>query len=79
MIISLKIFLALISISFGYVSYFVIKEYKKFTTSKESESGSLIDKFMIGTIAFSCVSLMVLLSAFCVLLICSSLSIVLPF
>ncbi len=79
MIIILKIFLALLSIAFGYVSYFIIKEYKKFTKSQESESGSLIEKFMIGAMAFSSVSLMILLSAFCILLICSSISLILPF
>ncbi len=79
MVIILKIFLAMLSIAFGYITFFVIKEYNKFRKSQQSEGASLIEKFMIGAIAFSCVSLLILLSAFCILMICSSLSIVLPF
>lgn len=79
MVLILKIFLALLSMAFGYTSYFVIKEYRKFKKSKDSEDGSLIEKFMIGTMAFSSILLMFSMLAFCVLLICSSLSIILPF
>ena len=74
----LKIFLSLLSIAFGFTSYFIIKEYKKFRKSHDAEDGSLIEKFMIGTMAFSSVILMSSMLAFCVLLIFSSISIILP-
>ena len=79
MAIILKIFLAILSIAFGYISYFVTKEYNKFKKSQEYDGASLIGKFMIGAVAFSCVSLLIILSGFCILMICSSLSITLPF
>lgn len=75
----LKIFLAILSIAFGYISFFIIKEYRKFKNSPQSEGASLIEKFMIGSLAFSSISLIVLLAAFCILLICSSITITLPF
>jgi hypothetical protein len=78
-IIILKIFLAMLSIAFGYISFFIVKEYKKFKESQQSEGASLIDRFMIGSLAFSSISLMIILSGFCILMICSSLSITLPF
>ena len=79
MVIILKIFLAILSVAFGYISYFVAKEYRKFKKSKESEGGSLIEKFMIGAVAFCSISVLVILSVFCILMICSSISITLPF
>lgn len=79
MVLILKIFLAMLSISFGYVTFFVIKEYKKFIKSQEFEAASLIAKFMIGAIAFSCISLLIILLSFCILMICSFISITLPF
>ena len=79
MVIILKIFLAILSVAFGYISYFIAKEYKKYKKSQESEGGSLIEKFMIGAVAFSSVSLLIILSVFCILMICSTLSITLPF
>jgi uncharacterized membrane protein len=79
MVIILKIFLSILSVAFGYITFFVVKEYSKFRKSQQSEGASLIEKFMIGAVAFSCVSLLVLLFLFCILMICSSISITLPF
>lgn len=79
MVLVLKIFLSMLSTSFGYITFFVIKEYKKFIKSQEFEAASLISKFMIGAVAFSCVSLLILLFSFCILMILSSIVITLPF
>ena len=79
MVITLKIFFAILSVAFGYISYFMIKEYLKFKKSEQSEGASLMEKFMIGSLAFSSVLLMVLLIGFCILLICSSITVTLPF
>lgn len=78
MIISLKIFLSILIIAFGYISYFVISEFKKFKKSQEAENASLIEKFVLGAITFSCVSLLLILVGFCILLIISSITITLP-
>jgi hypothetical protein len=69
----------MLSVAFGYISFFIIKEYKKFKVSQQSEGASLVEKFMIGALAFSSISLMILLSSFCILMICSTISITLPF
>ena len=79
MVLVLKIFLSILSISFGYITFFVIKEYNKFIKSQEFEAASLISKFMIGAVAFSCVSLLILLLSLCVLMICSVITITFPF
>jgi hypothetical protein len=79
MVLTLKIFFALLSISFGYIAYFIISEYIKFKKSQESEGASLLEKFMIGSLAFSSIALMVLMVLFCILLILSSITIILPF
>jgi uncharacterized membrane protein len=79
MVIILKIFLAIVSIAFGYISYFVITEFKKFRKSEESEKASMIEKFILGAITFSSISLLVAMTAFCVLMLFSNITISLPF
>lgn len=61
---TLKIFLTILSIAFGYITFFIIREYNKFRKSQQSENVSLMEKFMIGSLAFSSVSLMILLLCF---------------
>lgn len=77
-IIILKVFLGILSIAFGYISYFVISEFKKFKKSQESENASLIEKFILGSITFSSVVLLLILASFCGLLIISKIMITLP-
>jgi len=78
MVVTLKIFLTLLSIAFCYISYFVFSEFKKFKKSEESEKASLIEKFIIGAITFSAITLFVTMAAFGVLLIFSTINIILP-
>lgn len=79
MVIILKIFLAILSIAFGYVSYFVISEFNKFRKTEESENASVFERLILGAVAFAGVSLLVLLSMFSILMILSTITITLPF
>lgn len=79
MVVVLKIFLAILSVAFGYITHFITSEFKKFKKSEQSADDSLIEKFIIGTMAFSCIALLIILAVFCVIMICSSIVIILPF
>lgn len=79
MVIILKIFLAILMVAFGYMSYFIISEHSKFRKSEASQDASLVEKFTVGTIAFSTVVLMAALISFCVLMLLSTITVVLPF
>jgi len=79
MVIILKIFLSILMIAFGYMSYFIISEHNKFRKSEASQDASLVEKFTVGTIAFSAVVLMVALISFSVLMLFSTITVTLPF
>jgi len=75
----LKIFLGLLSIAFGYISYFILKEYNKFKKSDDAEKASLMEKFVLGAITFSCVCFLGVLICFSITLMFSTIIIQLPF
>lgn len=79
MVIFLKIFLGLLIIAFGYISYFVISEFRKFKKTKESEGNSLLEKFIIGAITFISMAFLGCLIGFSLFLIFSKITIVAPF
>ena len=79
MIIILKIILAILMVAFGYMSYFIISEHSKFRKSEASQGASLIEKFTVGSIAFSAVVLMIALILFNTLMLFSTITITLPF
>ena len=79
MVIILKIFLAILMVAFGYMSYFIISEHSKFRKSEASNDASLVEKFTVGTIAFSSVVLMAALIVFSILMLFSTITITLPF
>jgi uncharacterized membrane protein len=75
----LKIILFILCVGLGYVTYFIASEYKKFRKSTESEAASLMEKFILGTIAFSTITISICVIIFFVLLLFSTITITLPF
>lgn len=79
MVIILKIFLAILTVAFGYISYFIVSEHNKFRKSETSQGASLMEKFTVGTIAFTSVALIFALMLFNIFLLFSAITITPPF
>lgn len=65
--------------AFGYMSYFIMSEHKKFRKSDTYQDSSLVEKFTVGAIAFSSVVLMMALILFNILMLFSTITVTLPF
>ena len=79
MVVILKVFLAILTVAFGYISFFIIYEHNKFRKSETSQGASLMEKFTVGTIAFTSIALMFALMLFNIFLLFSTIVITSPF
>ena len=74
-VVILKILLTLFALVGSYSTYFIINEYKKFYKSKNSEDGSMFDRFVIAILAFSGVSFVVALTVLSIMFLFSKITI----
>jgi len=79
MVVLLKIILSVLCIALGFTIFFVYSEYKKFRRSIENEGASLMERFMVGIITFSSITLIAFIIVLFLFVITSTLTITLPF
>lgn len=79
MVVALKIVLFILTAALCFAIYFVAGEFNKFKKSPENEGASLMEKFTVGLIAFSCITFMIAIIVVLLLTLISSVVITLPF
>jgi hypothetical protein len=72
MVILLKIFLFILVVGFGYMIWFIKKDFKRFSQTEESAEASLIQRLMLKTIVYGSYVLLTIFILFCLILFCSS-------